>query len=247
MYCSYCKHTNHIIDNCYFRQKDEKKVNENETESKSAYVLTSLTDSARRIIPTINITAPTDNLTVEANNIEHEHSPTLHSNYGDKIKNKQQIKRERKNKCYEHMPVSNIQSTVEKKIILNTLVTSCLYVPASAFDQHSKFQLDTGSPCSVLSNQIYSQVPKDENIQTKDDCTKLRAADGSLIETSGKVIVPLHIDDISFNQEFIIAKIHGTDGIIGMDFLCQYDRRINIKKQILKTNRGKTKVISTEL
>ena len=138
--------------------------------------------------------------------------------------------------------MSNLQSTAEEEIIVNTSFTSCLYVQANAFNQHSIFLLDTGSPCSVLSNQIYNKVPKDKNIQRKDDCTKLRAADGSLIETSGKVIVPLHIDGISFNQEFIIAKIHGIDGIIGMDFLCQYDGIIKIKRQILKTSFGNVRL-----
>ena len=114
--------------------------------------------------------------------------------------------------------MSNIQSTAEEEIVVNTSFASCLYVQASAFNQHSKFLLDMGSPRPVLSNQIYNKVPKDINIQRKNGCTKLRAADGSLIETSGKVIVPLHIDGISFNQEFIIVKIHGIVGIIGMHF-----------------------------
>ena len=40
------------------------------------------------------------------------------------------------------------------------------------------------------------------------------------------------------NQEFIVAKIHGIDGLIGIDCLCQYDGIITIKRQILKTSFG---------
>ena len=104
------------------------------------------------------------------------------------------MKLEQKTDCNEPTPMSKLQSTAEEEIVVNTSFNSCLYLQASAFNQHSKFLLDTGSLCSVLSNKIYNKVPKDKNIQRKDECTKLRAADGSLIETSGKVIVPLLIE-----------------------------------------------------
>ena len=78
-----------------------------------------------------------------------------------------------------------------------------------------------------------------ENLPRKVDHTRIRAADGSVIETSGKLLISLQIDRKAYSQEFIVAKIQGIDGIIGMDFLYQFDGNIHIKKQILFTSRGK--------
>ena len=77
------------------------------------------------------------------------------------------------------------------------------------------------------------------NWQPKADNTRLRAADGSIIETNGRLFIPLTIEGRLFNQEFIFAKIQGIDGIMGMDFLYKVDGTINIKKQILRTKKGK--------
>ena len=54
--------------------------------------------------------------------------------------------------------------------------------------------------------------------------------------------VPIQIEHKAFQQELIIADIQGIDGIIGMDFLYQYDARLDIKKQILNTSKGKIKL-----
>ena len=50
--------------------------------------------------------------------------------------------------------------------------------------------------------------------------------------------MPLQTDQKVFNQVFIIASIQGIDGIIGMDFLNQYDGKLDIRKQTLETTKG---------
>ena len=103
----------------------------------------------------------------------------------------------------------------------------------------SKFLIDTGSPYSIMSNKIFNKFAKENNWQTKADKTRLRAADGNIIKTYGRFCISLTVEGKWFNQEFIIAKIQGMDGIIGMDFLYKVDGTINIKKQILRTKKGK--------
>ena len=90
-----------------------------------------------------------------------------------------------------------------------------------------------------MSKQIFDRFAKKSNWQTKADKTRLRAADGNIIETYGRFSISLKVEGRRFNQEFIIAKIQGMDGILGMDFLYKVDGTINIKKQILRTKKGK--------
>ena len=89
---------------------------------------------------------------------------------------------------------------------------------------------------------MFDKFQTEENLQMQSDNTRLRAADGNAIQTSGKLSVPLQIDQKVFQQAFIIANIQGIDGIIGMDFLHQYDAVLNIKKQTLTTRKGKIKL-----
>lgn len=235
-FCSYCKRTNHTIDKCWIRQNDEKRQSEQKTDAKSAYAITSQPNVTSSIIPTIIVTAPVvDNINVDPlyketkNQENNAESPT-------KINPEQNTKMQ-VNEKKNVLSVSNLNETFHEEINVNTSVTSCLYLQAKLSSRQSKFLLDTGSPYSILSKQVYEQL--EETVICKTDSTRLRAADGSLIETNGKITIPFESNGHCFGQDFIVAKIAGIDGIIGMDFLNEFDGRINIKKQILKTSCGK--------
>ena len=68
---------------------------------------------------------------------------------------------------------------------------------------------------------------------------KLTAADGSKLDISGKAQLEFQAEGVTFKQQFIIAKITGIAGILGMDFLIAYRGDIKIKKQVLKTVNGR--------
>ena len=75
------------------------------------------------------------------------------------------------------------------------------------------------------------------------DCQlSLKSADGNKIQTQGKCCIPFDIEGCHFQQTFIIAKIDGIQGILGMDFLNCYKASLNINKKTLKTCRGKIKL-----
>lgn len=232
-YCSYCKRTSHTIKDCYLRKRNDRVANDKRTESKSAYAITSKPDSKFQIIPTITITAPDDHKSNECSNKQHEDA--AHNVNMCTGKNAQKDEDNRS----EEKSISNLQVESHEEIELNTTFTSCLYLQADVCNQTCKFLIDTGSPYSIMSNQMYDKIQPQETLQRKVDHTRLRAADGSVIETSGKLLMPLQIDRKAYNQVFIIAKIQGIDGIIGMDFLYQFDGTINIKKQTLSTSKGK--------
>ena len=233
-YCSYCKRKSHTIKDCYVRKHNGRDASDKRTEPKSAHAITSKADNKCQIIPTITITAPDDHKSNECSNKQHEDA--AHNVNICTGKNAQT--HEDKNRSDEKS-ISNLQEESHKEIELNTTFTSCLYLQADVCNQTCKFPIDTGSPYSIRSNQMYDKIQTKENLSRKVDHTRLRAADGSVIETSGKLLISLQIDRKAYSQEFIIAKIQGIDDIIGMDFLYQFDDNIHIKKQILFTSRGK--------
>ncbi|MCG8111917.1 MAG: retropepsin-like domain-containing protein [Candidatus Thiodiazotropha endolucinida] len=240
LYCAYCKRTNHTIDECYSRQRKNKNVNEKDKDEKSAYVITPPDETNSRIIPTITITPAVD--IVSADDTNRDYQTISNKHITENVKNENApVGQKKSSSDNDPTSVSNLQNDSEE-IRVNTSVSTCLYLQANAFNQNSKFLLDTGSPYSILSKQIFDRLQGEEQIPLNSDSPKLRAADGSLIKTSGKLVVPLQINDKLFSQEFIVAKIHGIDGIVGMDFLCHYDGKISIRKQHLKTNKGKVKL-----
>ena len=51
-------------------------------------------------------------------------------------------------------------------------------VRIAIFNQTCKFLIDTGSPYSIMSNQMYDKIQTKENLPRKVDHTRIRAADG---------------------------------------------------------------------
>ena len=233
MFCTFCKRKNHSTENCYSRKRQEEKLNETETGLKSAYAITSRTNDTGRIIPTITITAPDNSATTYADTKEQD--PSTQQNTTTQKLGQNEVSKEVNS-------ISNLQEETHEEINVNTSVTSCLYLTSSVYNYTSKFLIDTDSPYSILSKNILYKFQTEENLQMQSDNTRLRAADGNVIQTSGKLSVPLQIDQKVFQQVFIIANIQGIDGIIGMDFLHQYDAVLNIKKQTLTTRKGKIKL-----
>ena len=122
---------------------------------------------------------------------------------------------------------------------VNVTPASCLYLNTTIFTSQLKLLLDTGSPYSILSHTCFKNLENQHNIKLTKEVMKLTAADGSHLDISGKVQLEFQAEGITFKQEFIIAKIKGIAGILGMDFLNAYGGDIKIKKQILKTVNGR--------
>ena len=230
IFCSYCKRTNHTVDKCRIRQSDNKRQDKETTNVKSAYAITTQS-SITRNNPAITVTAPIDIV------------KELHLNETGRSKNVDEGQNKRNNERNENSQENFISSiadssqSVREEVKVNTTVTSCLYIQIQLMNVKCKFLLDTGSPYSILSNQVYQKL--NEPLSCQANSTRLRAADGSLIQTNGQITLQFDSNGHYFKQTFIVAKIQGIDGIIGMDFLYDYDGSVQIKKQTLKTSCGK--------
>ena len=71
---------------------------------------------------------------------------------------------------------------------------------------------------------------------------QVRTANGGFLNIKGTCSLTIRLDHLTFQQEFIIADIEESSGILGVNFLDQYRADIKIKKRILKTDQGKVKL-----
>ncbi|MCG7869005.1 MAG: retroviral-like aspartic protease family protein, partial [Candidatus Thiodiazotropha taylori] len=117
---------------------------------------------------------------------------------------------------------------------------SCFYVKAKVGRVQGSFLVDTGSSISVLSNKVVSLTGLECNTSPVD--TKICVANGHELKVQGKCDIEIELEHLNFAQSFVIAEIEGNFGILGMDFLQDYDCSIMIGKRILKTSLGKLKL-----
>ncbi|MBV2113416.1 MAG: hypothetical protein KUF82_20885, partial [Candidatus Thiodiazotropha sp. (ex Ctena orbiculata)] len=226
-FCSYCKKWYHSIEECRKRQYNERRKTESQKDAvnkDTAYVITSHAQSIS--IPSIVITpADSSEIVISPDEL------TSQSSFDDKF-----------DKQSETQAVTNNINESETEVKVNLGTNSCLYLQTEMFDMQSKFLLDTGSPYSILSLKGFEKLNTKHQFTLSTDNTKLTAADGSPIETKGKTLIEFQCEGRKFQQEFLVAKLQGIVGILGMDFLVKYDGTIKIKQHILKTSNGKLKL-----
>ena len=117
---------------------------------------------------------------------------------------------------------------------------SCYYVNGRIDTCRGKFLIDTGSSISVVATEVLGKLNQKINIEPTD--RKVRTANAGLLDIKGTCSLSIRLDHLTFQQEFIIADVEESLGILGVNFLDQYRADIKIKKRILKTDQGKVKL-----
>ena len=159
---------------------------------------------------------------------------TVQNSKKERRENRNQTNTNQNANSHDSTTLLNMTENISEEINVNTSLNLCLYLHADLLSTQSKLLLDTGFPYSMLSNKLYLKLQSVICLNKMNNEIKLKAADGSYIETSGKSDVTFESDMHKFNQKFIIANIQGIDEIVGMYFLTVYDGQIKIKKQVLK-------------
>ena len=103
-----------------------------------------------------------------------------------------------------------------------------------------KLLIDTGSSISVVATKLFEKLNQKIDIEPTD--RQVRTANGGFLNIMGTCSLTIRLDHLTFQQEFIIADIEESLGILGVNFLDQYRADIKIKKRILKTDPGKVKL-----
>ncbi|KAK3091854.1 hypothetical protein FSP39_023181 [Pinctada imbricata] len=109
----------------------------------------------------------------------------------------------------------------------------CMYVSAMLEGQPCKMLIDTGSPVSILSEDVAQKIGIDIQNLSKTE-VKLNGAEGSEISTKGVLECSLGLGSRSFAVAMIVAGLASYDGILGIDFLDAHDAKLNVKKRKLK-------------
>ena len=233
-FCNYCKKQNHTIEECRKRKYKERQAAEKQVTSPkddAAYVITS--QSPTLTIPDIVITPALDSNTTQN---------VLSMDKMVSITNQAEINTEDISKHLFNPVITSQIYDDNNEIKADIAAASCLYIDTEILQTHVKLLVDTGSPYSILSQKHFEKLQHDHDIKLSSQSIKLTAADGSQLEISGKATLEFYAKGICYEQDFIIAKIQGIVGILGMDFLTKYDGSIKVNKQTLKTSKGTLKL-----
>ena len=117
---------------------------------------------------------------------------------------------------------------------------SCYYVNGKIESHRGKFLIDTGSSVSVIGTKVLEHLNLDIPIQPAD--RKVRKANGGLLDVKGRCNLEIQLDHLTFRQDFIIADIEESLGILGINFLDENGADVKIRKRLLKTKQGKIKL-----
>ncbi|MEW8548369.1 MAG: reverse transcriptase family protein, partial [Candidatus Thiodiazotropha sp.] len=94
--------------------------------------------------------------------------------------------------------------------------------------------VDTGSSSTLLSCKVVREIfGNKQEVQPLDTSSNLTSVDGSPLDIKGKLDIPFTIGDCMFQHEFLVANID-LPGILGLDFLEQYDISIKVASASLQ-------------
>ena len=89
-----------------------------------------------------------------------------------------------------------------------------------------------------MSEKVYERI-KGEIFHLQPTQRRVRAANGTLLYIRGTCTLQIQLVNVLFSQEFIVADIEESLGIMGINLSDQYQADVKIRKKILKTNQGK--------
>ena len=112
-----------------------------------------------------------------------------------------------------------------------TVGDACWFLQAPVMGHMVEWLLDCGANASLLSDQIYHQLPQPPPLQPVQAIPV--AANGETLKTIGQTVVSIQLGDVSCQVPVIVADIGATPGILGMNFLCNADCKISFREGIL--------------
>ena len=95
-------------------------------------------------------------------------------------------------------------------------------------DSPCKLLVDTGAALSILSSTFFDQLENKPTVLPFD--YPLTAANGGDLEIVGMADLIFRLGDRIYDHRFIIAKLDEVQGILGMEFLEQYDVVIRVSQ-----------------
>ena len=102
------------------------------------------------------------------------------------------------------------------------------------------FLLDTGASVSILSKEVFDEIPKEDQPHLQQTDKKLSASNGSIIHTHGIATLTIDVQGMPIQEDFWICNCDAT-GILGIPFMEKANvvldigrRRVFIKNQKIR-------------
>lgn len=109
---------------------------------------------------------------------------------------------------------------------------SSFYIWASIHEElHDvSFLLDTGATISILSRELYEEIPEGDRPPLRHENARLETSNGSTIKNYGTVTLTLNIQGMHINHSFYVCDA-ALPGILGINFMEQEKVVLDIPRQ----------------
>ena len=93
------------------------------------------------------------------------------------------------------------------------------YVSGCIADHKIDFLLDTGAECSIISIETWRELAANSGLVLQSSARGLELADGKALPVLGQFETKLHFGGLQTTGVIMVAPIHNTKGIVGLDIL----------------------------
>ena len=137
-----------------------------------------------------------------------------------------------------HVPTQvQTEATLSEPLTIDNATNACWYLHAQVENLKVPLLFDTGSPISIISQEIYNKMSPERPCLAPTK-TNFVAANGTTLEILGQGTFKFATEVKTYNWVFLVANIEGNAGIIGQDFIDSYGRQLKWKNLSWYTKDG---------
>ena len=124
----------------------------------------------------------------------------------------------------QHVPTQvRAEATLSEPLTIDNATNACWYLHAQVEHLKVPILFDTGSPISIISQEIYNKISPERPCSAPSK-TNFVAENGTTFEILGQGTFKFATEVKTYNWVFVVANIQGNAGIIGQDFIDSYGR-----------------------
>ena len=102
-----------------------------------------------------------------------------------------------------------------------------LFVQGHAAEEPVLWLVDTGCTVTMLSLEVYNQIPRKDRPALSPFYGNLITGNGSVMEVAGQTRMRIAVDGLELEHDIIVADTD-NQGMLGLDFMLQHDAVINV-------------------
>ena len=126
-----------------------------------------------------------------------------------------------------------------KRIASTRCVEAGMYLPVQINGIHTDMLIDSGATASLISVEVFNQMANQPILKPVKG--EMVAVNGMNLKTHGFCDFDVIIGGFCYSVRAIVAELN-TSGILGLDFLSDYECAIDIKQKCIVLDGKKNKV-----